>query len=196
MARISLVDVDPYIKRKTYESLGLGTLAAILRQRGDQVQLFKAYVSAEQPASLESAERRIREFQPRLVGSTAYNTNIKLIDVLYTALKQSLPDVVTLVGGIFATLNAQAILEDNPAIDGVVLGEAEDTILEIAERMTRDRPTDLSGICGIWWRSAGTRPELPALRSNLDDIPAPARDITHEHASAGQVFTSLATATK
>lgn len=194
--RISLIDVDPYTGRKTYENLGLGTIAAVLRSNGHSVQLFKLYASTAHPDALETATRHIGDFRPSLVGATAYNTNIKIINTLYRTIKRSNPETVTLVGGVFATMNAQDILDDNPFIDCVVRGEGEDAVLEIGERVVHSSPPDLSGVEGVWWRRGDTV-EHNADRAILRDLnvnPEPARDIADAHSRKGQFnFTSMMT---
>jgi radical SAM superfamily enzyme YgiQ (UPF0313 family) len=65
--------------------------------------------------------------------------------------------------------------------DYILLGEAETTLLELTESLTRHSGENAAGICGLAYRRAGGGPLIrtaprPLLR-NLDQLPLPARDL-------------------
>jgi radical SAM superfamily enzyme YgiQ (UPF0313 family) len=94
------------------------------------------------------------------------------------------------VGGHFATFEAHNILTHIPAIDSVVRGEGEHTIVELVQRIETGK--SLYGVNGLTFRHGGEIIENK-LRPNikdLDSIPFPARD-TIEFVLEGNNFTQV-----
>jgi anaerobic magnesium-protoporphyrin IX monomethyl ester cyclase len=79
------------------------------------------------------------------------------------ALKAALPGLRLAYGGVFPTYAAEAALDACPAIDVVVRGEAEQTVLDLTDAWEQGRP--LAGVAGIAFRQNGrvvqTRPRPP-----------------------------------
>ncbi len=69
---------------------------------------------------------------------------------LLVDLKRLMPDCVMVVGGVYATLHAEEIMEDGGA-DFVVRGEGEWTTLELLTAL-REGVREFSGIRGLTWR--------------------------------------------
>ena len=84
------------------------------------------------------------------------------------ALKARLPLVPIVYGGVYPTYHGAEILASEPAIDIIVRGEGEQTIVHLAEAMTTGR--DLNGVRGIDYRHAGkVRATAPAeMIADLD----------------------------
>lgn len=76
-------------------------------------------------------------------------------------------------GGHFAAFNAEALLRDVPAFDSVAIGEGEDLMCALAERL--DSPAEVRGLV---WRDGGgaVRRNAPAEKPpDLDRLPLPTR---------------------
>jgi anaerobic magnesium-protoporphyrin IX monomethyl ester cyclase len=107
----------------------------------------------------------IAQFKPDWVllghtGSTAAHPTC-----LATArvLRSALPWVRIAYGGIYPAYAAEATLRECPAIDVIVRGEAEQTVLELVTAWEQGTPLD--GVDGLTWRDGETiktnRPRLP-----------------------------------
>ena len=154
--------------------LGLLYLAAVLRAEGHQVGLLDA---AAEGLDTRVALERILAWNPHVVGFTSTTVGFSDALALVRALKGARPRVPTLLGGVHATLSTEDALRD-PALDLGVLGEGEQTVVELA-RFFQGRG-DLADIRGLAWRQGdGTlhrtapRPKL----MDLDSLPFPAQDL-------------------
>ena len=87
-------------------------------------------------------------------------------------LKTEAPKIPIIVGGPFATLNADRILEDCPDIDCVGVGEGEELLPDYLDHLD-----DPGSVAGLVWRPPGEVVEnapRPLLR-DLDRFPYPDR---------------------
>ncbi len=94
------------------------------------------------------------------------------------AIKEILPDVKIIVGGLWYSFLSQKTLEDNPAIDFVIMGEGELTFNELmAALKKKDRL--LSDIPGLALRAKDSIVFGPVreLIKDLDSLPLPAYDL-------------------
>src|SRR5512136_1347563 len=109
------------VKVMAFPPLGIQTLAPILRQRGHQVRLFDTchpQMQAEQIAEAVAAEH------PDVIGlSFLSTTTYPSVKRMARRLKAEAQTIPIIVGGAFATLNADRILADCPDIDCVAVGE-------------------------------------------------------------------------
>lgn len=130
--------------------LGLGYVAGSLRRdRGDEVMIVDA---RNRRLSLFQVRRRIREFDPDLIGISAINFEMPAAHELAGAARAEAPRVPIIIGGPYASANRAAILND-PNIDVVVVGEGERTTVELASAL--ESGADLSGVKGIIYRRNG-----------------------------------------
>ena len=142
--------------------LGLGYLAAALRERGHHVGIYDAAVEDE---ALEDVVRRNGY---ELLGITAWN--------MARAGKRL--GLITLLGGPHLTLlPEESISPEHPEVDYVIKGEAEESIVEFVEALEGRRPMET--VHGLYWRRGDALVVNPAARliPNLDDIPYPAHDL-------------------
>lgn len=98
-------------------------------------------------------------------GSTAAHA-ISLQTML--AIRQALPHVCIVYGGVYPSYADKSTLEECPAIDAIVRGEGEQTTLELISAWENGTP--LANVPGITWRDGGSviaNPPRPAIQ-NLD----------------------------
>jgi anaerobic magnesium-protoporphyrin IX monomethyl ester cyclase len=155
------------------ENLGTRYLAAVLRQHGFAVQLASYSTAGELNAVVRLAE----QLRPRLVGlSIIFQYRAPEFLALASELRRVLPYAHLTAGGHFPSFAASELLRDSPALNSIVRGEGEETLLELAERL--DQPSAWGSILGLSFRSTeGIRhnPPRPLIR-DLDGLPFPARD--------------------
>lgn len=142
--------------------LGLVFIGGPLLEAGHQVRLIDNDLYGW-PAERLVAE--IAQFEPDYVllghtGSTAAHPTC-----LATArvLRSALPQLKIAYGGVYPTYAAEAALRECPAIDVIVRGEAEQTVLELVTAWEWGTPLDR--VDGLTWRDGETiktnRPRLP-----------------------------------
>jgi len=94
------------------------------------------------------------------------------------AIKKTLPSVKIVVGGLWYSSLSTETLEQNPAIDFVVMGEGELTFNEFIEALNKGR-ADFENIPGLASRKNGAVVWGPVreLIEDLDSLPLPAYDL-------------------
>ncbi len=160
------------------ENLGTRYLAAVLRQHGHTVDLAAFSTAAEAAAVVQ----RAAALQPRLVGlSIIFQYRAPEFLALAAELRRALSAAHITAGGHFPSFAAAELLRDYPALDSVVRGEGELTLLELVERL--DRPHEWPAIAGLSYRSGGQIRENPPrpLIADLDSLPFPTRDTPPQH---------------
>jgi radical SAM superfamily enzyme YgiQ (UPF0313 family) len=90
------------------------------------------------------------------------------------AAKEACPDAKVVLGGPHATFMDKEILNQEPAVDVIVRGEGEQTLLELSKQMVNSESLDK--VDGITFRKNGQiiqMPNRPYIK-NLDELPFPA----------------------
>ncbi len=161
------------------EPLGLAYLAANLERGGHEVSILDAPALGLGPSSICG---QIEEKHPEVVGVTMltpmYNRSIEVV----RAVKGAYPQITVVVGGPHPTIMPRETLIDNEEIDFVVIGEGEVVFLNLINALDCSR--SIEDIPGIGYRKDGTViiKEPPAMITNLDDLPMPARHLLPMHA--------------
>ena len=159
-----------------FESLGLGYLAAFLRERGARVEILDGTIDSWSP---DAIVQHILALNPRILG--------------FSILWEGYPDAQSIgerlraagwtghltMGQHFATFNHERVLQDFPELDSVVRFEGEHTSWELLQAV-RAGEQELGDIKGLSWRrpdgSIAANPIRPLIE-DLDTLPFPARDV-------------------
>jgi len=153
---------------KTWVPLGIAYLASSLRQAD-----FVAELADLHDFSWHEATLLLRSVAPDLVGISCFTMNRGNALHLAGLVKSILPETIVVLGGPHATFFPEQML-GNPAVDIVVLGQGEVTIVELVACLSKH--ADLRQVRGIVIREGDTlyrtepRQDFPAL----DELPFPA----------------------
>ena len=172
--------VYPNLTMMLAPSLAMALFTGILRRAGYEVDLFDTthYVSdlASSPQNrvkflqarpfdeetdlgvrirtdiLGDFVRKVNDFKPDLiVASVVEDTFLQAVSLLDAVKDAEIPNIV---GGVFVTAAPEKAIS-YPEIDMIGLGEGEETILEVAERVRRDESCE--DVKNVWLkRSDGT----------------------------------------
>jgi anaerobic magnesium-protoporphyrin IX monomethyl ester cyclase len=169
---------------RSHIHMGLAYLAGSLRTGGHQVEIYDAGIET---VPLNDV---ITNGHFDVVGISAPTPLIYEAWAVAAAAKQL--GAVTILGGPHLALMPQESMA-KPQVDLVVVGEAEDTILEIMAALSVDagHAVDAGGprlftaalwkdIRGLWWRGDDGKvvANMPRpLRQDIDSIPFPAFDL-------------------
>src|SRR6185437_15861593 len=175
--RILLVGpYDPFCGEYTFLAppLGIWRLVGVLSAAGVHADVFDPNCCSEPPqAALESLLRR----EPwDVIGISTTGMTLRFDLQLAHAARRACPQALLLAGGMEATFRPAQMFELAP-FDGVVLGEGERPLLQLAERLRAGQ--GLGGIPGIAERRADgtllriTQPALTAaeLRDAIFHVP-------------------------
>ena len=159
------------LKVMAFPPLGIQTLAPVLRQHGHRVRLFDTchpQMQAEHIAQAAEAER------PDVIAlSCLSTTTYPALKNLARRLKLAAPKIPIIVGGAFATMNADRILEDCPDLDCVGVGEGEELLPDYLNNL--DDPGSVAGL--VWRDAGGDRPErLPSTHPGPESVSLPRPD--------------------
>jgi radical SAM superfamily enzyme YgiQ (UPF0313 family) len=177
---VSVVHPASEIERR-YPDLGLGYIAAVLRQQFPQEVRLKIIN--------QDFDRVFQEFQPHIVGLRTVSQNYGL--ACQISRQAQAAGVPVLIGGIHISSLPESL---DPSMTLACLDEGEDTVVDLLRLYlaTGGFPTaDLAGIPGIVFREGDrlvTTPRRQPL-GRLDDIPLPARDLL-DIKSHSYMFTS------
>jgi len=128
--------------------------------------------------SLEEFAEIIKKKNPKIVGIYANVPLVMKAVKVAEAVKAVGKDIKVVVGGHQATALARESLEAFSCFDVMVIGEGEQTMLELVGELEKDLP-DPHKINGIAFRENNKVVITPkrALISDLDSIPFPAREL-------------------
>ena len=151
---------------------------------------LRAYAGADFSAYTEIAEYTVNhDFtevladiygrKPDVIGISCYIWNIRMALELAAELRKLLPQVPVWLGGPEVTYDAPKLLEKNPAVTGIMVGEGEATFKELLEYYVRKSENEaeepLLKIKGLCLRSGFTSPReltdisaLPFLYEELE----------------------------
>jgi anaerobic magnesium-protoporphyrin IX monomethyl ester cyclase len=157
--------------------VGLGYIAAVLRNAGHEVQVLDLNALRLEQKAIELT---IRDTEYDLFGTGGIVTAYSQVKELVRLSKLYHPDVPTIVGGSVSSSIPETLLTRTPT-DIACIGEGEITVVEVAERVAnRGSQVDLTDIAGIQYKDSGGAiihgPVRPPI-TNLDALPFPAWDL-------------------
>lgn len=154
---------DPYI---SLLPTGLCSLHACLREAGFDALLanFSGWTTAD-------IRKQLAVLEPDIAGISQWTHNRQAALDLAGLVREVKPDCTVILGGAHATFRHAQLLQDGSPVDCVVLGEGEETLLEIVHH--RDKGTSWHDVSGIAYLANGevvrTSPRAPL--HNLDKLP-------------------------
>ncbi len=158
-----------------YFPLGLGYIASHLRKHGGHdVAMFEPEA---QRLSYDDMAGLVRDMRPDVVGITCSTPNFPRALRLAELCRRA-SDARVVLGGVHATAVPEFIVENHSSlIDCVVVGEGEQTMLELLDAYQRGAGPE--GVAGTVYARNGraVREARRPFIEDLDDIAYPARDL-------------------
>jgi radical SAM superfamily enzyme YgiQ (UPF0313 family) len=169
--------------------MGLLYLASYLRKHGINSKVFELGIFDAKDAIKDGKRVRfglandmiagiIRDENPKIIGITSmYSVFYRDVVEITNLIKSVNPGVKIVLGGNHASSYWEYVLKNNN-IDYVVIGEGEQTFLELCRLLLfSNSATHLPGIAYRKSDSAVVRTKPRELIKNLDEIPMPAFDL-------------------
>ncbi len=144
-----------------------------MEQAGFETQIVDFSVF---PYSYEVLTRHLQTFKPDLLGVTSVTMTFNAAIQVVKDAKKINPELLTLMGGPHVSFCALETLSAYPALDLIVVGEGEQTIVEVASQADNGR--DWSQIKGLAYRDEN-QIKINEQREYLDvdTLPLPARHL-------------------
>jgi len=152
----------------------LAYLAAALEQAGVAVKILDYVVYAFRKDKLQSI---VKDFRPQIAGATAVTMTFDHAKQVLKDIKAIDPDILTVIGGPHVSFCAPQTLETFPELDVIVLGEGEETLVDLVRTVAEKQ--NLDTVAGIAYRM-GSEIKTTVKRKfieNLDRLPLPARHL-------------------
>lgn len=163
----SFGDLDVTVELRTVTQ-GLLSIAAQAKNAGHSVSIYNLF-----DAPWIDIVSLIAATKADLYGISAYNSNRRGMGAVCAAIRQHHPETHITVGGPSATTLPLETLRYFREIDTVVIGESEETFMELLEQLSSKRPA--VGIPGTAWRKDEDVTIGPArpLINDLDTLVSP-----------------------
>jgi anaerobic magnesium-protoporphyrin IX monomethyl ester cyclase len=154
-----------------FPPLGLAYMAAVLEQNDFEVQIFDCPVCG---IDHEKLKAELDSFQPTIVGIGAMTPIIESALKSARVAKEVCPGAKVVMGGPHATFSDKEILTDEKAVDIIVRGEGEETIVELAQQSpSLQKIGDIKGITFRKDNQIIQTTNRPFIQ-DLDSLPLPA----------------------
>ncbi len=210
MIRVALLSSAPFVvvqehDRPRYPCLGLAYLSAVLKTNGIEVLAIDAKFDGISQSVVDDS---ITRFRPHIMGFTAMTHEIVHVASVAGKLREALPTSLMVIGGPHATVAPVRTLQEFPSFDIAVMGEGEQTLLEIAREVATVAsnrgqgenadpviiPAERLGLIdGIAWRSGNNimtnKPRN--LRLDLDSLPFPDYDHVSRRIGTYPIYSSM-----
>lgn len=173
--KILLIEFNPFQPEHT--PISLAYLSAYAKASGFPTDLLN--VGSNTRMSTAGFSRILENLRPELIGFSAYQRNIFLVNGWARTCKRLLPETKILIGGPQATFMPTHALRELSSIDLICRAEGEVALLELAGRLKEGQPLiDLPGWSGRG--PDGTLWDGPPLApcQDLDEYPSPYLDGT------------------
>jgi radical SAM superfamily enzyme YgiQ (UPF0313 family) len=160
------------------EHLGLGSIAAFCRSRGQTVTIVNGIAKEHRSIDETFADIQaavLADGAPALIGFSGTSLVHAATTSLLQRCKEAWPDARTMLGYDFATLNYDRLLRTDTNIDFICRGEGELVFSTLLDRLVQKK--DYTDIPGLAYRDA--RGQIAAnepIACNLNELPWPARD--------------------
>jgi anaerobic magnesium-protoporphyrin IX monomethyl ester cyclase len=151
--------------------LGLAYIASALMDAGFAVSAIDFNVSG---LNLKRVDSMLANDRPRIVGISATTETYPQALSIAQRVKERSPGTTVVFGGAHPTIRPEDVLEED-AVDFVVIGPGERSMVALADHVLRGEPT-LDEIPGLGWEVEGVAYlNAPAELPHPDELPLPAR---------------------
>lgn len=178
-----------YYNREYYIPSSLVYLAAVLKQNGEEVKILDLKIFSGSEGSRNSEEsykfyekklvNTVAGFKPELIGfGCLYSGQFRDVLRFTELIKKKFKNLPIMLGGIHASIYPREILDNCPSIDWVVIGEGENTIVELVNTVKAGE-FKFERINGFAYRKDGgvfINPKSQFIEE-LDNIPFPAYEL-------------------
>jgi len=121
--------IEPLYDKPDFVRPSLAHIAGYIRDNSDyEIQCVDAKFSQ---IKLDQLINKIKDFKPDVIGISAYTYEINEVKILAKAIKREDSDIIVVLGGSHITAIPEETMKEIPDIDIGVVGEGEQTLLEI-----------------------------------------------------------------
>lgn len=163
---------------RSTEHLGIGYIAAVLREKGEKVDIYEI---CKEDSLQSNLFKGLLDGTYDIIGFTTTCVTMKIINNFAYSIKKKNPKSYIVYGGHMATFASDELLERYGFIDFCIVGEGELTFAELVDQL--EKKGDLATVKGLVYRKGKKIiiNEERELIKNLDLLPFPVRDQFEMH---------------
>ena len=166
-------DILDYALFKGTFYTGIASLSAVLKK---QTSHNVALIHITKPIMQEELIAKIESKNPDLIAFSSTTNMFPYVRMWSEWIKRKLKEIKIICGGVHPTIVPEEVIQ-NPYIDGVCIGEGEETIVELCNRL--DNSQNINQIENLFTKDNGKVYKNPIrpLIQDLDILPFPDRTI-------------------
>lgn len=167
--------IEPWTDIPKYVRTALAHLAGYLREKRNVS--IKVLDAKYERLNFKDVIEVVKEFNPDIVGLTAFTSEIKPAAYQAALIKKFNPNIITIVGGVHVTTLPEETLREFPFFDIGVVGEGEITLTELCDFV--EGKVTLDKIKGLVYRQNNQIVKTPPRPNIIDQdaLPIPAWDL-------------------
>jgi len=153
--------IEPYYDTPDYPRTALAFLAGYLRDKNIAVAVVDCKFDR---LDYDQALEEIKNFEPDIVGLTAFTNEIKQAAHVARLIKEYDTQIKTVIGGVHITALPEETLREFSEFDFGVVGEGEEALYELCCQLKANHPITAKSICCLdslgAYKFYGKRPPL------------------------------------
>ena len=151
--------------------IGLALIGTILDNAGHEVKVLDLQIEQFTEKQLVSY---MKEFNPDMVSLSMLSATQPIVSKIFHVAKAEFPNVITVCGGVHASMYPEETLKENENIDYLIYGEAEYAMRDLVNVLENNG--DLNEVKGLYYRKDGiVYTGYREVVKNLDEFPIPSR---------------------
>ena len=150
-----------------HSNLAVYCLKSYSKKFEEQIDIAEYTINNQLDAIIGDLYRR----KPDFIGFSCYIWNISMVYELVSEIHKLLPETKIWLGGPEVSYDAIQVLKEHPEVDGVMVGEGEETFKELMEYYVEGKG-ELSQIRGLAYCNKNTPAlTMPREQMNLSAVP-------------------------
>lgn len=153
-------------------SFGLASIVSVTKAKGHSVKVETLTKKKNYQKVLDT----VASFKPRIIGFTSVSSQFSFVKELSAMVKEKFPEVITVCGGVHATISPECITEAK-GLDAIFVGESENSFVEFLNKV--EKKEDYRGVDNLAYAEKGAvkMNKLKPLLADLDGLPYTDKEI-------------------
>jgi radical SAM superfamily enzyme YgiQ (UPF0313 family) len=171
---MNVLFVYPNINGFHYDNyhFGLASLVSVTRKEKHNVKVIIISNKSEYNHLLDE----VKSFKPEVIGFSSVSSQFNYVKEIASLIKESLPSVIVVCGGVHPTIHTNALLETEK-INGFFVGESELSFIEFLNKIEKGESFKEIDNFAYVQNGVVVRNKLKALIENLDLLPHPDKEV-------------------
>jgi radical SAM superfamily enzyme YgiQ (UPF0313 family) len=161
-----------------YTQFGISYISSFLKQFNHDTKLLLLSRSFGNK-NYNIIRKKIENFKPKMIGFYSVASQYKFISNISKFIKSNYPEIFLIIGGPHATLNPDAVTNDN--FDAICIGEGERPMLELTNMLEKNEfPSNIKNLW-IIKDSIIEKNQMAPFYEKLDLLPFPDRTMWEKY---------------